>query len=598
MTFEGSQPPGIVDAEQIREQVRAEEEAHPPKERVERDPITPEYVRQCLIANELGDGSLYRELMRDRYVFVKASQSWLVWRDHHWDIDKMDEHIQAVEKVALRYGKEADELAKPIERAQESLSIAGKKLRQAEEIQKIAVKGDDQAKIAAAKTEVTRAEAEKKDAERRLYSLTEERKALTRRVERLRSLRGARNCAEYSHCVEDPLAIIGDEIDQQPLLLPCVNGVIDMRTGRLRDGRPRDYLVKAVPVLWPVNHKGLDDYLAGDPGAPSPCPIFEHQFLPSVFEDPEIEEFICRLMGYASTGLTLEQFIIVAAGEGRNGKGIFFEEVHGTLGELAWIIQPELILEQKNARSSNGASPDIVALQGRRIVIASETDENRRISASRVKQLTGGDTLNGRLLYDKFETNFTPTHTLFLQTNPIPGGLTKDFALLKRLLLVRFPFMFVDDPAAEALKKPAMRDFFKKRDVHLKAKLRGERDSGGILAWLMKGCLQWQKMGGLHPPDLVRADIEELRQSEDVLEQFIESWCERDELDNYGSMFKDIYGAFKEWYAEHVDDSKDPRYLPSKKTVTKQLEKKGFQKFTRGGQTWFLGLRVRQGVLS
>ena len=562
-----SEVPPVDDLTEIREKVQQrilEEDEH----LVEPAPtptgalITPEFVKDCLANNERGDGILYAAVHWDKFLYVKSAQGWMAWDSHHWKIDKKDEHMTAVEEVALTYLAEALKLNKPIERAEE------KKMK-AEERAKKAKKDGSETGEAAAKEEIAAASDE-------LASLKEQKKAYTRRVERLRSLRGARNCAEWSHMVEEPLAIIGDEIDQHPWLLACNNGVVDLRTGLLSPGRPGDYLVKSIPI----------DYLGFD----TPCHEMD-KFMESTHPDPEIRHFIQCIMGYAITGFTTEQFIACFTGDGGNGKGVLFNTVMACLGDLAWRIQPELILEQKTTRSSAGASPDILALHGRRFVVASETGENRKISAERVKELTGSDILNGRLLYDKFETNFKPTHTLFLQTNHIPKGIAKDHSLRRRLLLINFPYMFMEDPAGEGKKNPTMSHLYRKRDPGLEARLQLELP--GVLAWLVRGCAMWQK-DGLKPPAAIMASVEELRYSEDLLDQFIDLCCLVEDPEDWIS-FKELYGHYSKWFQETIDDRKDK--ITSKRIFGTWLDKKAFRRENRGGQAYVYGIRVPNGVI-
>ena len=290
------------------------------------------------------------------------------------------------------------------------------------------------------------------------------------------------------------------------------------------------------------------------------------------------------MLGYAISGLTTEHFIATFVGEGRNGKGTMFETIADIMGELAWFIQPEMILEQKTPKSSSSHSADLISLWGRRLVIASETDENKKISGSKVKQLTGADTITARGPHEKDEVNFKPTHTLFLYTNHAPKGLTKDFALLKRLLFIKYPLKFVDDPDPEDENQ-------RPRDPELPGKLMAEKE--GILKWLVDGHLEW-KANGLNPPESIKADVEELRRQEDDLGRFIDDRCIAvTDDDEYRVKFAQFHDAYKEWYAENVSDSKT--FTPKAKAVTAELRKRGYNvpsaKDT-SGTVYLYGLQV------
>jgi len=556
---------------QVEARRRAEEEALPPEEPKVgggQPPVDGKFVRQCLLNNERGDGVLLATLMRDQIVYVKRTQRWMVWNGVHWEDDKRDLSHAYVEQVASLYLREAERLTPLVTEARE------RKKQQEAIAQACKDSGDSEgesiarASAAAAAFEATR--------------YTDERKAFTRRVDRLRGIRGAKNCLEWAHKIgQDSLCIVGDEIDQQPWLLPCRNGVVDLRTGRLLPGRPGDYLVTAVPVEFP----DCQVYLQTGDGFGFPP---WEKFIGEIhLDEQDVTEFVHRLFGYSITGLTTEHFIGTFVGDGRNGKGTMMETIRAALGELAWAIQPEMILEQKNPRSSAGPSADMMSLYGRRFVIASETDEGQRISAGRVKRLTGADTITARSPHDRFEINFRPTHTLFLYTNDIPQGLTKDFALLQRLLFIRYPLRYVDDPEAKAREDPHNAEIYRKKDPGLPARLLDGLP--WVLAWLVRGCLLWQR-DGLVPPRRIKADIEQLRLSEDVLGQFLESSCDCTDKEDW-IYFRELYGNFRAWYRANIDDRKDDKYLPSKKKVASWLDKKGFQKNNTGDRIYY-GIRV------
>ena len=165
---------------------------------------------------------------------------------------------------------------------------------------------------------------------------------------------------------QSPLAIRGDEIDAQPWSFAVANGVIDLRTGVPRPGRPDDYLMKSSPVEW----QDID----------APCPTWERFVKEVMDDDQEVADFLRRAFGYGITGLSTEHVFIVFHGRGRNGKGIMTEIIQEVLGgrdassALAGPVQSEMRLDQ-GKRSVAGPSPDIMALRGLRLAFASETDE-------------------------------------------------------------------------------------------------------------------------------------------------------------------------------------------------------------------------------
>lgn len=276
------------------------------------------------------------------------------------------------------------------------------------------------------------------------------------------------------------------------------------------------------------------------------CPAWE-TFLWESLESWEKIAFLKRWAGYCLTGVTDEQKFVIFSGAGRNGKGLFVETLMEVMGDYACPIPAEMLLDQGKGKSSSGPTPDIMTLQGRRVVVASESDEARRFSSSKLKWLTGSDTLTGRNPHDKHATHFKPTHKLILMTNNDPYAPPDDFAFWDRVLKVDWPYKFVPNP-----RKPDE----KERDPRLKLEL--EKEQSGILRWMAEGCMEWQ-VAGLQPPPSVTDSIQSYQREQDLVQDFIEECCfvdhEKEALKTTGG---DLYAAFKEWYQEFHNKSRVP----------------------------------------
>ena len=342
---------------------------------------------------------------------------------------------------------------------------------------------------------------------------------LFKRIHDLRTLSRKKDVLYLSARGNDSLAIRGDEWDCNPWLLACRNGVIDLKTGDFNPGRPQDFVKTVSPAEW----VGID----------REAPEWE-KFLKDIFNgNSELIEYIQRLLGYSITGSTREHILPILYGEGRNGKGTLLETLKYILGSLASPIPAEMLVSEARLRSSAGPSPDIMLLRGRRLVWGSETDEGRRLDIGKVKWLTGSDTLVGRPPHGKHMVEFEPTHTLFLLTNHKPVIPPHEYAMWERIHLIPFDLSYVDEP-----KKPNER----KRDPYLPEKLREE--SSGILAWLIRGCLEWQRVG-LRPPVIVKAATSKYKEDEDILGHFLE---ERTYTEVTARVQAGVlYNKYKEW---------------------------------------------------
>ena len=243
-------------------------------------------------------------------------------------------------------------------------------------------------------------------------------------------------------------------------------------------------------------------------------------------------------MGYAITGQTTEAILPIFHGVGGNGKTVFLQTLADTLGpELSGPVESELLLENRFHRPSGGPSSDLIHLRGRRLTWLSETNENRRLNAGKAKLFTGGDYITGRAPHAVRQITFKPTHKIFLLTNHKPKVDAHDAALWRRVLLIPFELSFVANPT-----KPNER----KADLKLAEKLRAERS--GILAWLVRGCLEWQRQG-LNPPESVLTATAAYRDAEDIIKIFLAERCIEDKTLHVRAGV--LYAEFKNWAEEN-----------------------------------------------
>jgi putative DNA primase/helicase len=293
--------------------------------------------------------------------------------------------------------------------------------------------------------------------------------------------------------------------DSDPWLLGVTNGVVELRTGAFREARKDDYIIKQAGTAY-------------DPTAT--CPTWE-KFLSRVLGgDPELISFIQRAVGYSLTGKVVEQCLLFLYGTGQNGKSTFIECLHQLLGD--YILKTTTALYTLDR---NGKEPDAekARLVGKRMVTGSETEEGAKLAESRVKDLTGGDTLNGRELYCP-AFSFPPTHKIWIYGNHRPDVRGNDQGIWRRIKLVPFEVQIPDS----------------EKDPELLNKFLQEKP--GILNWAIRGCLEWQR-GGLGEAHAIAEATAAYREDEDELGEFIsescrlEGWVERGKL----------YQAFKGW---------------------------------------------------
>jgi putative DNA primase/helicase len=313
------------------------------------------------------------------------------------------------------------------------------------------------------------------------------------------------NALELAKSVE-PISDDGERWDANPWLLGVANGVVDLRTGRLRQAKPEDRVTLYLPVAY-------------DPAAK--CPRFE-QFLQEIFNgDAELIGFIQRSVGYSLTGLVDEHCLFACYGEGANGKSTLLGVVQYILGDYA-VNLPFSALEM-SGRSS--IPNDVAMLAGRRFATAIETGESVRLNEARIKAITGGDLITARHLFKNFFT-FAPTHKLWLAFNHKPRICDASEGMWRRIRLIPFLRQFTGD----------------ERDKKLVNKLKAE--APGILNWMIEGCRLWQKQG-LGEPQVVKNATAAYRDESDHLAQFIEDCCVVDSTATVTSA--DLWKRYEQW---------------------------------------------------
>ena len=340
---------------------------------------------------------------------------------------------------------------------------------------------------------------------------------------------------------EDGIAIDPEDMDSDPWALNVLNGTIDLRSGEMHPHRKSDLITKQAPVeYW-------------EPSA-SECPLWESSLGRVLAGNDDLIQFIQRLLGYALTGVIRDQLLTIWYGTGLNGKSTILETFMALLGEDYSIkAAHDLLMAKKGAHPTERAD-----LFGKRLAVCVESEDNRRLAESLVKELTGKDTIRARRMREDY-WQFTPTHKLILATNHKPTVKGTDLGIWRRLCLVPFEVTIPADAVDEDLGEKLLTEL------------------PGILRWCVTGCLEWQRIG-LNRPEIVKAATHDYRQGEDSFAGFLAECCVQDPQAN--TRARDLLTAYKEW-------SDDKRM--SQRKFGQLLSDRGFDRFTSNG-VWYSGI--------
>ena len=342
-------------------------------------------------------------------------------------------------------------------------------------------------------------------------------------------------------------------IDSDQMLVGYDNArrVIDLRTGENRPATAGDYITKSLTVAEVGDAAKAVRWL---------------QFLDQIFPgDAELIDWLRRWIGYTLTGSTAEQILLFCFGLGANGKSVLGELLRWLLGDYSRAIPVEMLCESK--RQAGSATPDIADLVGARLALTTETEDGAALAESLIKSLTAGDTISARPLYGK-PFNFAPQFKLLMLGNHRPVVRGTDHGIWRRIRLVPFRRTFAPD----------------ERDPHLLDKLKAEAPH--ILAWMVQGCIDWQRRGLADTPAVVAAETSDYRQEQDVIGEFLAEATVQSPVSEVSA--GDLYARYREWA---IESGLRPA---SKTSLGRRLGERGLTRRKSSGQVLWAGLSLKQ----
>jgi putative DNA primase/helicase len=340
----------------------------------------------------------------------------------------------------------------------------------------------------------------------------------------------------------DPgIATAAAQWDADPMLLGTPAGVVDLSTGLLIAATQAQMISRSTGVA-PV---------AGD-----------HPWWDRVLEraGAGMSGFLQLWCGYMLTGDTREERFLFIHGPGGGGKSKFMLVLSEILGDYRRTTK----MESFTAQNRQEHSEEIARLAGARLVIATETDEGSRWNEARIKALTGRDAIAARHMH-KSTFEFKPQFKLVFVGNHRPALRSVGEEMRRRIDLVEWGGTI---PEAE-------------RILDLPDRLRAEYPA--ILAWMIEGCIKWQRQGLGKPPAVI-ASVAEYLQGEDTLGAWLEECVELRQGDRVLS--GEAYHSFRRWADAQGE------FIPSQKRFTQRLRDRGIQSI-KSGSRYFQGIRLK-----
>lgn len=291
----------------------------------------------------------------------------------------------------------------------------------------------------------------------------------------------------------DPrITITKNDLDNQPWELNTPAGILDLRTGQLSEPDPSKY------------HTRLTKHA---PDFNEPSELWE-TFLHDTFGNHDLITYMQRLIGYSAVGEVKENLLPFAHGTGGNGKSVFLEAITDTLGDYATTAPNAFLMASGQGKHTT----EIARLSGARMIVCSEVNEHDKFDEAKVKNLTGGDKLTARFLFQN-DFTFTPTHQLWLVGNDQPDITSGGNSFWRRVRLIPFTKSF-DGPNATPENQA-------KRIPGLQHILADDQHGPKVLAWIAKGAADYFEHGLTTPP-VVRAATDTYSAEVDTVARFLD----------------------------------------------------------------------------
>jgi P4 family phage/plasmid primase-like protien len=341
-----------------------------------------------------------------------------------------------------------------------------------------------------------------------------------------------------------------EKLDTKPYLICFNNYVVDFETNTYRKGPPDDYLSKCTNI----------DYVPLDKEKHSATIDEINQFMSELFPNVELKKYMWQHLASCLVGINVNQSFNIYTGSGANGKSKLVELMSKCMGEYKATVPITLITGKRNSIGST--SSEIVQLKAVRYAVIQEPSKNEQINEGIMKEITGGDPIQGRALFKDMIT-FIPQFKLVVCTNTMFDIKSNDDGTWRRISVNDFVSKFLETPYSDPR--------FSREDYPHQFKIDKKIDSK-FASWVpvfmsMLVEISFQKKGIVDECKVVMASSNNYRDGQDYLTEFVRDKVQRKENGRIKKM--ELSTEFKNWYTTNIG-----RAVPKTKEIFEYMDKK------------------------
>ena len=227
-------------------------------------------------------------------------------------------------------------------------------------------------------------------------------------------------------------------LDTKEHLLHFKNGVYDFKQKKFRNGVPEDYISLSTGRYYIPFNKDNPDHIEK-----KKC---INDFMAKLFTDEDLRRYMWDHLASVLIGTNENETFNIYNGVGRNGKSKMVDLMGIVLGELKGVVPITLITRKRG--DSGKASPELALLRGVRYAVLQEPTKNDKINEGLMKELTGGDTIQARALYQE-PIQFKPQFKLAVCTNNLFDIDSNDDGTWRRIRVCQFSSKFCRNPSKD-----------------------------------------------------------------------------------------------------------------------------------------------------
>ena len=345
-----------------------------------------------------------------------------------------------------------------------------------------------------------------------------------------------------------------DELDRNPMLLNTPGGTYDLTKGLggWKPTDPADLLTKVTAVV--PSEEGMH--------------LWEEALQVFFCGDRSLIDYVQQVCGLCLVGKVYQEALLIAYGDGRNGKSTFWNVIYKVLGSYSGNLSADAL----TVNCRRNVKPEMAELKGKRMILAAELQEGMRLNTSVVKQLCSTDPIFAEKKF-KAPFHFEPSHTLVLYTNHLPKVGASDDGTWRRLIVIPFHAKIQG-----------------KADVKNYAQHLVDHAGGAVLSWLMEGARKVIAANyQIARPQCVLDAIGAYRDGNDWLGNFLNECCEVDK--SYQAKSGELYRHYREYCLENGE------FVRSTSDFYSALAQAGYKRKKRNSGFTIYGLQLRLGFL-